>query len=299
MGSSSKLAKFAKVFGKRRKAQFFILTGFAMVTVFYFISQWLEPFTIIDTSQVPLMDEVFIFNNIKEKTKTVVSDSKTCADLTYNLEEYRNYVVNYAFSKGYRLDFNYLPTPCNPNFPVPLYYVRINMTLQSPRATLTSIFAYQWPYPLTAYLGLRQSYNNLANIIIGDKQTPAINENIQSIAFDFQTAGTPNCRVVYGVYSDNAGPSQLLGQTNEATCDTTGYVSASMITPVFETAGHTYWIVALFNNDASELQWVGSGSGTNEFWAAGQTYSPILPGTFPVGALSDNNIRSVSYTYTI
>jgi len=145
MPNSSRLAKLGKLLQKRRKAQFFILAGFAMVMVFYLVSQWIEPFTIIDTSRIPLMDEIFIFNNIKEKTKVVVTNSKTCTDLTYNLQEYKDYVVNYAFSKGYKLDYSYFFTPCNPNYLVPVYYVRINMTLQSSRTTLNSLFSYQWP----------------------------------------------------------------------------------------------------------------------------------------------------------
>lgn len=148
MRSSSRLAKFVKfvkVFRKKRKAQFFILAAFTMVTMFYFISRWIEPFSIIDTSQVPLMDEIFIFNNIKEKTIDVIKNSKTCTDLNYNLQEYRDFVINYALSKGYKLDFNYLLTPCNPDFLIPVDAVLLNITLQSPRTTLASLFSSSWP----------------------------------------------------------------------------------------------------------------------------------------------------------
>jgi len=129
----------------RKKAQFFILSAFAIVAMLYLISRWIEPFTIVDTSQVALMDEIFIFNNIKEKTATVIKDSKTCEDLNYNLQEYKDFVESYALSKGYRISFAYLLTPCIPNVPFPVYAAQINLTLQSPRATLNSQFSYSWP----------------------------------------------------------------------------------------------------------------------------------------------------------
>jgi len=145
MHSSSKLAKFVKNLRNRRKAQFFILAAFAMVTMFYFISKWIEPFSIIDTSQVPLMDEIFIFNNVKEKTMAVVKNSKSCTELTYNLQEYSNFVVNYALSKSYKLDYNYTLTPCSQTPPPPTFVAQFNITLQSPRVTLNSAFISSWP----------------------------------------------------------------------------------------------------------------------------------------------------------
>lgn len=149
MRNSSKSKKSGgfkvKLFGQRHKAQFFILAAFAIVTMFYLISRWIEPFTIIDTSQVPLMDESSIFNNIKEKTINVINNSATCTDLNYNFQEYKDYVTNYALSKGYSLTYAYLLTPCLTNFTLPAYFVTINMTLQSPRTTLNSVFSYQWP----------------------------------------------------------------------------------------------------------------------------------------------------------
>lgn len=134
-----------KRFMKRHKAQFFVLSAFAIVAVFYVVSGWIEAYTIVDTSQVALIDEIFIFNNIKEKTGTVVKDSKTCEDLTYNLQEYKDFVESYALSKGYSVTFAYMVTPCNPTFPLPVYFAQINLTLQSPRATLNSQFSYSWP----------------------------------------------------------------------------------------------------------------------------------------------------------
>jgi len=149
MRSSSKSVKsdryFSRFFLKRHKAQFFILSAFAIVAMFYLISGWIEPFTIIDTSQVALMDEIFIFNNIKEKTAAVVNGSKSCDDIIYNLQEYKSFAESYAYSKGYNLNFSYIATPCASDYDIPVYFTQINITLQSPRGTLNSQFLVPWP----------------------------------------------------------------------------------------------------------------------------------------------------------
>lgn len=136
---------FNKHFVKRHKAQFFILSAFAIVALFYLISGWIEPYTIIDTSQVALMDEIFMFNNIKEKIDDAIKTSKTCEDLVYNMQEYKDFVESYVSSKGYKLIYSYLATPCLPDFLLPVYFAQINVTLQSPRATLNSQFSDSWP----------------------------------------------------------------------------------------------------------------------------------------------------------
>jgi hypothetical protein len=132
---------------KSRKAQFFILSAFVIVTVIYFISRWIEPYTVIDTSSVVLMEEPFIFNNIKEKAFVAVNESKSCEDLKYNLEEYKYFVESYALAKGYNLDFNYTSSPCYdepPFFPV---IIEVKMLLKSSTKDLRSNFTLQWtPY---------------------------------------------------------------------------------------------------------------------------------------------------------
>ena len=71
---------------KSRKAQFFVLTAFSIVTLFFLISNWVQPFSIIDTSAVVLSEEPFIFNNIKENARRTVENSKSCEELKFNLE---------------------------------------------------------------------------------------------------------------------------------------------------------------------------------------------------------------------
>ena len=129
---------------KYRKAQFFFLSAFTIVTILYFISQWISPYSIPDTSTVAMMEEPYIFNNVKEKAVFAVNGTKSCEDLRYNLEEYKYFVERYAFEKNIKLDFNYVISPCfsePPLFPV---VVNINMQLRSPSLDLGSNFTMGW-----------------------------------------------------------------------------------------------------------------------------------------------------------
>ncbi len=130
---------------KLTKAQFIVLTGFVIVSVFYLVSRWLEPYTIIDTSMVVMGDETFIFNNIKQEALDVVAESKDCKELVNNLEEYKHYVEDYAFKKLI-VYFDYsIETPCfqrDPQYPV---LVLFNMTLRSSNVRITDIFYGFWP----------------------------------------------------------------------------------------------------------------------------------------------------------
>jgi hypothetical protein len=125
---------------KYRKAQFFVLSAFAIVTILYFVSQWIAPYTIQDTSAVAMMEESYIFNNIAEKTDQVVSGSRTCEELIYNLGEYKIFVEKYVLEKNMKLDFNYTVSSCSTSVTV-----NIKMELRSPSADLVSNFNKQWP----------------------------------------------------------------------------------------------------------------------------------------------------------
>ena len=124
---------------KSRKAQFFILTAFAIVSIIYFISKWMEPTGILDTSQIVLMEEPFIFSNIVEKSVQVINSSKDCEELKFNLEEYKMFVENYALSKVYNLNFTYTLPPCTPPITVPL-----EIKLSSVRMRLATDFSVAW-----------------------------------------------------------------------------------------------------------------------------------------------------------
>lgn len=97
---------------KTRKAQFFILGTFAIVTVMFFLSQWIEPFRILDTSSAVLSDEIFIFNNIHEQTEKIVLTSGSCEELEFNLEEFRDTAVGFLRIKNMELTFNFDTSAC-------------------------------------------------------------------------------------------------------------------------------------------------------------------------------------------
>jgi len=134
---------------KSKKGQFFVLSAFVIVTILYFISRWMEPYTIIDTSQVALIEEPFIFNNIKEKVEYAILGSKNCVELNYNLEEYKFFVESYAYEKGYDADLNYTIANCPeeivPAPPTSPTVVVFNLTLKSPLVFMVSEFSCGWP----------------------------------------------------------------------------------------------------------------------------------------------------------
>lgn len=131
---------------KSRKAQFYILSAVAIIGILYFLSRWLEPSTMIDTSSIVLMEEPFIFNNIKEKAIEVVENSKSCEELNYNLEEYKIFVENYILKKGELvLQYQFI-APCyeevgGPSTPA---VVEFTLNLTTPKAKLGSIFYAGW-----------------------------------------------------------------------------------------------------------------------------------------------------------
>lgn len=132
-------------FAGSRKAQFMIITALAMVSIFYLISKWLEPYNLLDTAEVVLMEEPFVFNNIKEKALELVNTSTSCEDLVYNLEEYKKFIEDYAFRKLV-VYFDYsLETPCyeyDPRFPV---LVLFNIELRSDKMKVKDKFYGFWP----------------------------------------------------------------------------------------------------------------------------------------------------------
>lgn len=134
---------------KSKKGQFFVLSAFVIVSILYFVSRWMEPYTIIDTSQVVLIEEPFVFNNIKEKVEYAILGSKSCGELKYNLEEYKIFVESYAMEKGYDVDLNYSIANCPeemvPAPPESPTVVVFNLTLKSPSAFMVSEFSCGWP----------------------------------------------------------------------------------------------------------------------------------------------------------
>lgn len=91
---------------KYRKAQFFIISAFTIVTILYFVSRWMEPYTIPDTSVVVWNDEPFVLNNIIEKAKDTIRDSEDIEEMKYNLQEFGDFVKEYGLIKNLDIDFD-------------------------------------------------------------------------------------------------------------------------------------------------------------------------------------------------
>ena len=121
----------------KKKAQMFIITGVTIVILLFVVSQWVQPPTIIDTSQVVLLEETYVMNNIKQEAMLVVRNTETCDDLSFNLDEYKNFVTEYGASKGFNLDFQFEINGVCPGSPT----VNFNINLDSTNAKISSSFS--------------------------------------------------------------------------------------------------------------------------------------------------------------
>lgn len=124
---------------KFKKAQFFVLSAFAIVTIIFFISRWIEPFTIIDTSAIALIEEPFIFNNIVDKARQTVETSKSCEELNFNLQEFKTFTRDFGLRKNYKITFEYTISP-----PCPASSVKVTfnpISVSSTRASLQKSFS--------------------------------------------------------------------------------------------------------------------------------------------------------------
>ncbi len=120
-----------------RKAQFFVLSAVFIVITIFLMSQWLEPYTITDTSSIIFEQEFFIFNNIKEKAVETVKISKNCEDLNYNLDEFKNFAIDFAFRNGMSLNLTYnIISPCKDNERKTYFFIE----LRTPNSLINSSF---------------------------------------------------------------------------------------------------------------------------------------------------------------
>lgn len=143
---ASRMRNLLKLNTKKRKAQFFVLSAFVIVSILYLISSWIQPYTIPDTSAVVLQQEPFVFNNLKEKAFATVSISKTCTDLIYDLDEYKNFIVSYSSAQNINFNFTY----SIPNCQVPRgtqILIPMNMSLKTSSAFVASSFTATWIAP--------------------------------------------------------------------------------------------------------------------------------------------------------
>ena len=91
---------------KSRKAQFYIISVVGIVTILYAMGKSLTSSMIIDTSEIAMRNDYFFFNNIVEKTLETLNASKSCEDLRFNLEEFKN-IATRAFAPNFRVEYSY------------------------------------------------------------------------------------------------------------------------------------------------------------------------------------------------
>lgn len=127
---------------KGRKGQFFILTTVAIVTILFFIGRWLGPLTQIDTSSIVMSEELFTFDNIKEKASSAVKNSENCKELDYNLQEYKSFIESFAREKNYKITFTYVLTPCSEDLGA---IVEFTLQIISTKIDAKGTFSATWP----------------------------------------------------------------------------------------------------------------------------------------------------------
>jgi hypothetical protein len=91
---------------KSKKAQFYIISVVSIITILSTIGRSITTYSIIDTSEPALRNDFFIFNNIVEKTLETLNASRSCEELEFNLEEFKN-IATRAFAPNFRVEYSY------------------------------------------------------------------------------------------------------------------------------------------------------------------------------------------------
>jgi len=122
---------------KSRKAQFYIISVVGIITILYATGRSLTESSIVDTSEVALTNDFFIFNNIVEKTLTTLSMVRSCEDLSFYLEEFKFFVIR-EYAPKYKVEYSYAISSCNDNLKSAT--VSFNITLSSLKSQITTSF---------------------------------------------------------------------------------------------------------------------------------------------------------------
>ena len=123
-----------------RKGQFFVLSTVAIVTILFFVGRWVGPLTQADSSSIVLSEELFNFDNIQQKSVDVIKGSKSCDELEYNLQEYMEFVSDFARDKNYKIAFDYSVPSCGPTAAV-----QIDIVIISEKVNAQKTFTVSWP----------------------------------------------------------------------------------------------------------------------------------------------------------
>jgi hypothetical protein len=69
------------------KGQFYVLTAVVIVGFFFLLSRYVSPYSFIDTSTAITDDEIFFFNNMRNKAEKTVQESES-NELVNNLNNF-------------------------------------------------------------------------------------------------------------------------------------------------------------------------------------------------------------------
>jgi hypothetical protein len=119
------------------KAQFFVLSAFVIIVILFVVSQFIQPAGILDSSSAVLIDEGFVYNNIRDKSIEVVKQTETCAELPLNLQEYKDFVQRFIAQRNVKVVYNFqVSQPCSESVMSTSFYLLI----ASPRASIDGSF---------------------------------------------------------------------------------------------------------------------------------------------------------------
>jgi hypothetical protein len=130
---------------RSRKAQFFVMAAFAIVTFAFYIGSWMEPGTIPDIAEVMVSDEAFVFDNLVEKVEEVVRSAGSYDELKYGLDEFSRFARKFVLERGYDLELIYELVPPPPEPQPPIAVAMVCIRLRSPRMTLEATRILKWP----------------------------------------------------------------------------------------------------------------------------------------------------------
>jgi hypothetical protein len=122
---------------KSRKAQFYIVSVVGLVTILYAIGKSLTASSIIDTSELALRNDFFVFNNIVEETLATLNASKSCEDLNFNLQEFKSFAIR-EFAPSFRVKYEYAIISCDDALRSAI--VSFNITLYSINSEIGTTF---------------------------------------------------------------------------------------------------------------------------------------------------------------
>jgi len=127
-------------FGKKRKAEMFIITMIFLIGFVFAVQQNLLQYSVIDISEPLEENDVYLLWNIRELFNESLLDSADCLDAGTRMQGLKNYMDTQILRGGYALELNYTFMACEANWGTGNNILRIDVKLVS--ETTETIAAY-------------------------------------------------------------------------------------------------------------------------------------------------------------